>query len=65
MIYTIVLHIGLAIKRLQSGFEIQLHPRILVEQEAEYQSAIEIVEKIRQQMGIALPPEEAFISPFT
>ncbi|MFZ4847035.1 BglG family transcription antiterminator [Enterococcus casseliflavus] len=61
MIYTIVLHIGLAIKRLQAGFEIQLHlQEANLAQEVEYQSALEIVEKIRQQMGIVLPPEEAF-----
>lgn len=60
IIFNIVLHIGLAIKRLQAGFEIEYAQMIqLPEDSLEYQTALRIVQRITQSMSVAFPQEEA------
>ncbi|EOH91816.1 BglG family transcription antiterminator [Enterococcus pallens] len=60
IIFNIVLHIGLAIKRLQAGFEIEYAQMIqLPEDSVEYQTALRIVQRITQSMSVAFPQEEA------
>lgn len=60
IIFNIVLHIGLAIKRLQAGFEIEYSQMIqLPEDSVEYQTALRIVQRITESMSVAFPHEEA------
>lgn len=60
IIFNIVLHIGLAIKRLQAGFEIEYSQMIqLPEDSVEYQTALRIVQRIAESMSVAFPHEEA------
>lgn len=60
IIFNIVLHIGLAIKRLQAGFEIEYTQMIqLPEDSVEYQTALRIVQRITESMSVAFPHEEA------
>lgn len=60
IIFNIVLHIGLAIKRLQSGFEIEYSNMIQLSEDAlEYQTALRIVNRITESMSVEFPREEA------
>ncbi|MGM0216180.1 BglG family transcription antiterminator [Enterococcus sp. AZ109] len=60
IIFNIVLHIGLAIKRLQAGFEIEYTNMIQLSEEAvEYQTALRIVQRITASMAVEFPHEEA------
>lgn len=60
IIFNIVLHIGLAIKRLQAGFEIEYSQMIqLPADSVEYQTALRIVQRITESMSVAFPHEEA------
>lgn len=60
IIYNIVLHIGLAIKRIQAGFEIQLNPVAEVEEDSiEYQTAQKIVQRVEVSLQVSFPAEEA------
>ncbi|MDN6470466.1 MAG: BglG family transcription antiterminator [Tetragenococcus koreensis] len=60
IIYNIVLHIGLAIKRLQSGFNIELTNAFdVAEDSVEYQTAKRIIERIEKNMQVKFPVEEA------
>jgi lichenan operon transcriptional antiterminator len=59
IIYNIVLHIGLAIKRLQTGFQIEQSHLLISENSKEYQTALNIIQRIKQSMGIEFPKEEA------
>lgn len=60
IIYNIVLHIALAIKRIQSGFKIELdHSMHISQHSVEYQTALKIVERITVGIGMAFPIEEA------
>ncbi|MCD5003298.1 BglG family transcription antiterminator [Enterococcus saccharolyticus] len=60
IIYNLVLHIGLAVKRIQAGFEIQVVPTHEFPQEAkEYQTALKIIRRLEETLHIAFPEEEA------
>ncbi|GCF93604.1 putative transcriptional antiterminator (BglG family) [Enterococcus florum] len=60
IIFNIVLHIGLAIKRLQAGFDIEYTNMIeLPSQSVEYETALKIVHRITESMLIEFPQEEA------
>ncbi|WP_067838991.1 BglG family transcription antiterminator [Amphibacillus sediminis] len=60
IIYNIVLHIGLAIRRIQLGFEIELENKLeFPEDSVEYQTALRIINRIKASMDIHFPVEEA------
>lgn len=60
IVYNLVLHIGLAIKRMQSGFEIELSAPMSIDiKSLEYQTAKKILQRIEASMEIKFPPEEA------
>lgn len=59
IIYNIVLHIGLAIKRLQTGFQIEQSHVTISEKSKEYQTALNIIQRIKTSMGVEFPKEEA------
>lgn len=60
IIYNIVLHIGLAIKRIQTGFEIELGLVEEFSQETkEYQTAVKIIQRMEETLDIQFPEEEA------
>ena len=60
IIYNIVLHIGLAIKRIQAGFEIELGFVEEFSQETkEYQTAVKIIQRMEESLDIQFPEEEA------
>ncbi len=60
IIYNIVLHIGLAIKRIQAGFEIELGFLEEFSQETkEYQTAVKIIQRMEESLDIQFPEEEA------
>lgn len=60
IIYNIVLHIGLAIKRIQAGFEIELGFVEEFSQETkEYQTAVKIIQRMEETLDIQFPEEEA------
>lgn len=59
IIYNIVLHIGLAIKRLQTGFQIEESPIKISESSKEYQTALKIIKRLKTSIGISFPKEEA------
>lgn len=59
IIANIVLHIGLAIKRIQSGFPIE-EKAIEIEKKAiEYQTALKILERMKASLGVEFPIAEA------
>ncbi|WP_440894863.1 BglG family transcription antiterminator [Amphibacillus sp. Q70] len=60
IVYNLVLHIGLAIKRMQSGFEIELSSPMNIDiNSLEYQTAKKILQRIENNMQIKFPSEEA------
>ncbi|GAA3025636.1 BglG family transcription antiterminator [Tetragenococcus solitarius] len=60
IIYNIVLHIGLAIKRLQSGFNIEMTNAFDVAKDSiEYQTAKRMIRRIEKNMQVKFPEEEA------
>lgn len=60
IVYNLVLHIGLAIKRIQNGFLMDIQAPISFEEDSiEYQTALKILARIEQAMGITFSSEEA------
>jgi len=60
IVYNLVLHIGLAIKRIQNGFLMDIQaPMSFDEASIEYQTALKILARIEQAMGITFSSEEA------
>lgn len=59
IISNIVLHIGLAIKRLQSGFAIDKNVLEIDHCSEEYQTALRIIERLKEDLAVEFPPEEA------
>lgn len=60
IVYNLVLHIGLAIKRIQNGFLMDIQAPIAFDEDSiEYQTALKILARIEQAMGITFSSEEA------
>lgn len=60
IVYNLVLHIGLAIKRIQNGFLMDIQaPMSFEEESVEYQTALKILVRIENAMGITFSSEEA------
>lgn len=60
IVYNLVLHIGLAIKRIQNGFIMDIQaPMTFDEDSVEYQTALKILARIESAMGITFSSEEA------
>lgn len=60
IVYNLVLHIGLAIKRIQNGFLMDIQaPMTFDERSIEYQTALKILARIENAMGITFSSEEA------
>lgn len=59
VIYNIVLHIGLAIKRIHSGFEMDAIEIYGDKNSIQYQTAIRIINRVTKSLGIEFPDEEA------
>lgn len=60
IVYNLVLHIGLAIKRIQNGFLMDIQaPMSFDAASIEYQTALKILARIEQAMGITFSSEEA------
>lgn len=60
IVYNLVLHIGLAIKRIQNGFLMDIQAPIAFDEDSiEYQTALKILARIEQAMGLTFSSEEA------
>lgn len=60
IIYNLVLHIGLAVKRIKSGFKMDSSVIVDITQDLpEYQTARAIIQRIEASQGIVVPTEEA------
>lgn len=60
IVYNLVLHIGLAIKRIQNGFLMDIQAPIAFDEDSiEYQTALKILARIEKAMGITFSSEEA------
>ena len=60
IVYNLVLHIGLAIKRIQNGFLMDIQAPIAFDEDSiEYQTALKILARIENAMGITFSSEEA------
>ncbi len=60
IVYNLGLHIGLAIKRIQNGFLMDIQAPIAFDEDSiEYQTALKILARIEQAMGITFSSEEA------
>lgn len=59
IVYNLVLHIGLAIKRIQNGFLMDIQAPIAFDEDSiEYQTALKILARIEQAMGLTFSSEE-------
>ena len=60
IVYNLVLHIGLAIKRIQNGFFMDIQAPISFDEDSiEYQTALKILARIEHAVGITFSSEEA------
>lgn len=60
IVYNLVLHIGLAIKRIQNGFFMDIQAPISFDEDSiEYQTALKILARIEHVVGITFSSEEA------
>lgn len=60
IVYNLVLHIGLAIKRIQNGFLMDIQAPISFDEDSiEYQTALKILARIEHAVGITFSSEEA------
>lgn len=60
IVYNLVLHIGLVIKRIQNGFLMDIQAPIAFDEDSiEYQTALKILARIEQAMGLTFSSEEA------
>lgn len=60
IVYNLVLHIVLAIKRIQNGFLMDIQAPIAFDEDSiEYQTALKILARIEQAMGLTFSSEEA------
>lgn len=60
IIFNIVLHIGLSIKRIQSGFEIKEETVVICPEESiEYQTSLRIIDRLAESIDLLFPIEEA------
>lgn len=60
IVYNLVLHIGLAIKRIQNGFFMDIQAPISFDEDSiEYQTALKILARIEHAVGIMFSSEEA------
>lgn len=60
IVYNLVLHIGLAIKRIQNGFLMDIQAPIAFDEDSiEYQTALKILARIEQAKGLTFSSEEA------
>lgn len=60
IVYNLVLHIGLAIKRIQNGFFMDIQALISFDEDSiEYQTALKILARIEHAVGITFSSEEA------
>ncbi|MGG5373252.1 BglG family transcription antiterminator [Enterococcus sp. AZ196] len=60
IVYNLVLHIGLAIKRIQNGFQMDIPAPMVVEAKSvEYQTALKIITRIEETIDLTFSAEEA------
>lgn len=60
IIFNMVLHIGLAIQRLKSGFEIKQENELLINKDTlEYRTALRMIRRLEYSLKMIIPKEEA------